>query len=142
MEPATFVPLSKTTQQTATGILSVTERAAQEIKTALAGSAAEGYAGVRLGIEGVGHHGYQYSLAFEKAPAPDDIVIESSGVKLFVSTADSESLKGAKVDFIETPMGRGFHVENPNVQSVGGCGCGAGGCGGGSGHGHGGCGCA
>lgn len=135
-------------------LVTVTERAAQELKTAIAAQT-ETYEGIRLGLSGGGCCGPGYLLALAEKPEEGDVVVESQGIKIFIEGGHSEGLKGAKLDFVETPMGSGFHVDNPNVvkeehgHGGGGCACGSGGggCGCGSGHGghghggSGGCGC-
>jgi|GEM_PF-69338 len=126
-------------------LVTVTERAAAELKTAIAAQT-ETYEGIRLGLSGGGCCGPGYLLALAEKAEADDVVIESQGIKIFIEPDHREGLKGAKLDFVETPRGSGFHVENPNVvkeehgHGGGGCGCGSGGggCGCGSGHGHGG----
>jgi iron-sulfur cluster assembly accessory protein len=116
----------------------------------------EPLAGVRLGVAGGGRCGPGYMLALATSQETDDVVVEAGGIKILVAATDRDAILGAKLDYVETPMGSGFHVENPNAPAQehghgshggqGGCGCGgAGGCGGGggcgSGGGHGGCGC-
>lgn len=138
-------------------VLTVTERAAKEIQNAL-GQQEESFAGVRLGLQGGGCCGPQYALAFARETSPEDVVIDAgNGVKILVNQADSETIQGAKIDFVETPMGAGFHIDNPSAKTEGhshgqghghggggGCGCGGHGGGakeGGCACGSGGCGC-
>lgn len=152
MEPAKFVPVTKTASP-ASGLLTVTDRAAQEIKNALS-SQSEAYAGIRVAVQAGGCCGVGYALAFAKTPDADDVVVESGGVKFYLNSSDSQLLKGSKIDFVDTPTGSGFHIDNPNQKTEshehgghGGCACGNGGggcgCGSGGGHGegHGSCGC-
>lgn len=155
MEPAKFVPRAQAT--TAPQIVKVTERAAKEIQAALK-QETETFEGVRVGLMGGGCCGPGYALQLAKGPESGDVVVESGGVKVFVGAQDQDQLKGITLDFVETPRGAGFHIENPNVveaghghghghgQGGGGCACGSGGGGGcGCGGGHGaegeGCGC-
>ena len=53
----------------------------------------------------------------------DDIVIEEAGVKLLVDSYSQDHLKGANVDYIESLMGSGFKINNPNVTKS--CSCGS-----------------
>ena len=122
MQPAKFTPAPKTQIVPAPAVLlTVTDRAAQELKAAMA-SEAERYEGLRLGLEAGGCNGYQYALAFATGAEPTDIVTESNGVKVFVNSEDANVLRGATVDFVESPMGAGFHIKNPNAKSS--CSCG------------------
>ena len=63
-----------------------------------------------------------YGMDFESKPAPDDAVIEHSGVKPFVDPASRTILKGIEVDYIETLQQSGFKFNNPNATKT--CGCG------------------
>ncbi len=150
MEPAKS---TSKTQTASAPVVTVSERAAKEIQGVLT-QETEQFVGVRLQAMGGGCCGPQYGLALAKGPEEGDVVVESSGVKVFVNPQDQALLQGVKLDFVETPMGSGFHIENPNAPKEeghgghghghgggGGCGCGGGGHGG---HGHGsggGCGC-
>ena len=61
-------------------------------------------------------------MCVEKAPEEDDIVMEENGVKFLVDSYSVEHLKGANVDYIESLMGSGFKINNPNVTKS--CSCG------------------
>lgn len=110
--------------------------------------------GLRVFIAGGGCSGFQYGMAFENQMEDGDLVFESKGVRLYVDPASAMYLEGASVDYVDSLMGGGFRIENPNAVSTcscgqsfdagadaqgGGCGCGGGGCG--CGGGGGGCGC-
>lgn len=121
MTPLEAAPLAKTEPVVPPVQLTVSERAAQEIRTAMAAET-EPYTGLRLGLEAGGCSGYQYALGFAKAPEADDVVAESNGIKVFFRRDDATLLQGATVDYVDTPMGSGFHIRNPNARSS--CGCG------------------
>ena len=53
----------------------------------------------------------------------DDRMIEANGVKVYVDTKSVDLLKGSEIDYVDTLMGAGFTVNNPNAVS--GCGCGS-----------------
>lgn len=101
--------------------LAVTERASAEIKTIMAAEKAEG-AGLRLGVEPGGCAGFQYALSFATSAEADEVMTESNGVKVFVNKRDLPVLNGVMIDFVETAMGAGFNIKNPNAK--GSCGCG------------------
>ena len=61
-------------------------------------------------------------MGFEAKPEEDDTVIEEQGVKLLVDSYSQEHLKGANIDYIESLMGSGFKINNPNVTKS--CSCG------------------
>lgn len=120
MQPAKFTPKPETATPTPEPIR-VTDRAAKELKAALKGET-ESYEGLRLGLETGGCNGYQYALALAKSAEASDVVVHSNGVTIFVNSSDVDVLRGATVDFVDTPMGSGFHIKNPNARST--CGCG------------------
>jgi len=77
---------------------------------------------LRVYVQGGGCSGLSYGMGFEKAPEEDDLVIEENGVKLIVDSYSIDHLKGANVDYIESLMGSGFKINNPNVTKS--CSCG------------------
>lgn len=101
--------------------------------------------GLRVFIAGGGCSGFQYGMAFENQMEEGDYVFESRGVRLYVDQASAMYLEGASVDYVDSLMGGGFRIENPNAVST--CSCGqsfSAGAGDGAeaGHSHGGgCGC-
>jgi len=45
------------------------------------------------------------------------------GVRLFVDSVSAQYIKGAEIDFVDSLMGGGFTVHNPNAVSS--CSCGS-----------------
>jgi iron-sulfur cluster assembly protein len=78
--------------------------------------------GLRVFISGGGCSGFQYGMAFENTMEEGDFVFESSGVRLYVDPASAMYLEGASVDYVDSLMGGGFRIENPNAVST--CSCG------------------
>ena len=77
---------------------------------------------VRVAVKAGGCSGLSYGMGFEKAPEEDDLVLEENGVKLLVDSYSVDHLQGANVDYIESLMGSGFKINNPNVTKS--CSCG------------------
>ncbi len=77
---------------------------------------------LRVYVQGGGCSGLSYGMGFEKAPEEDDLVMEETGIKLLVDSYSVDHLKGANVDYIESLMGSGFKINNPNVTKS--CSCG------------------
>lgn len=77
---------------------------------------------LRVFVSGGGCSGMQYGMAFEEAPQDHDKVVSVDGVRLVVDPTSLMYLQGATVDFIDSLMGGGFRIDNPNV--VASCGCG------------------
>jgi iron-sulfur cluster assembly accessory protein len=77
---------------------------------------------LRVFVTGGGCSGLQYGMAFEETPSDGDTVVEVENVRLLVDSTSMVYLRGATIDFVDSLMGGGFRIENPN--SGGGCGCG------------------
>jgi iron-sulfur cluster insertion protein len=107
--------------------LSISEQAAGKLAALLQERAKPDH-GLRVFISGMGCSGLQYGLALDDAPGDTDIVIESHGVKLYLDQASSQYMWGASIDFVETPQGGAFSINNPNAPQVS-CGSSCAGCG-------------
>jgi iron-sulfur cluster assembly accessory protein len=78
---------------------------------------------LRLGVDGGGCAGFSYRFELADAPAEDDTVAETDGVRLVVDPVSLDLVEGSAVDFVEDLGGAAFKVTNPNAAS--GCGCGS-----------------
>jgi len=78
--------------------------------------------GLRVFVQGGGCSGLQYGMGFAAEPEPDDHVFDDGGLRVFVDPVSIQYMQGARVDFVDSLMGGGFKVENPNA--VANCGCG------------------
>ncbi len=79
--------------------------------------------GLRVFVAGGGCSGLQYGMAFEAKARDFDTVIDQGGVHLFVDPTSMMYLAGASIDYVDSLMGGGFRIENPNAIST--CGCGS-----------------
>lgn len=77
---------------------------------------------LRLSVDGGGCSGFQYKFGLTDAPAGDDTVAETDGVRLVVDEISLDLVRGARVDYVESLGGAAFKVDNPMAAS--GCGCG------------------
>lgn len=77
---------------------------------------------LRLSVDGGGCSGFQYKFGLADAPAGDDTVAETDGVRLVVDEISLDLVRGARVDYVESLGGAAFKVDNPMAAS--GCGCG------------------
>jgi iron-sulfur cluster assembly protein len=78
---------------------------------------------LRIYVSGGGCSGLQYGMALDTEVDPDDTIFDHEGVAIVLSAYDQKYLLGSIVDFIDTPMGGGFKVTNPNAVKS--CGCGS-----------------
>jgi iron-sulfur cluster assembly protein len=112
-------------------MVTLSNEAATAVRSAMS-RAGKPEAGLRIIIEAGGCSGPKYSIGLETDPEPDDLVIESSGVRMFIDPGSRRLAAGLCVDFVDGPGRTGFTFTNPNA--AGGCACGrstgtSGGCG-------------
>ena len=104
-----------------TPVLTVTPAAVSTIRTLLEQRQIPEYA-LRVFVSGGGCSGMQYGMAFEETPKDFDTVVNADGVRLIIDPTSLIYLQGATIDFIDSLMGGGFRIDNPNAVSS--CGCG------------------
>jgi len=100
--------------------ISITDKAAEKVKAAMS---KEGKleAALRLYVSSGGCGGFQYGLTFDEKKS-DDKLIEAHGVKIIIDRESAMYLDGSEIDYVESVMGEGFKVSNPNATET--CGCG------------------
>src|SRR5438876_7609490 len=79
--------------------------------------------GLRVYVYSGGCSGFRYGMMIEDAPTEDDQLLESNGVRVYVDGNSISLLKGSQIDYVDTLMGAGFTVNNPNAVAA--CGCGS-----------------
>jgi iron-sulfur cluster assembly accessory protein len=102
-------------------VLLVTPAAVNIIQTLLEQRQIPNHA-LRVFVSGGGCSGLQYGMAFEENPREHDTVVENGGVRLVIDATSLMYLKGATIDYVDSLMGGGFRIDNPNAVSQ--CGCG------------------
>ena len=104
----------------------LTEKAAGEVKRIMESQQVEPNTVLRMGVAGGGCSGLAYSLGFDTEFDPKiDARADNHGVSLVTRKKYALHLDGTTIDFQDSPMGRGFTIENPNYSRGGGCpGCG------------------
>jgi iron-sulfur cluster assembly accessory protein len=103
-------------------VLSLTDAAATKLHE-LTKEEASPDIGLRVYVYSGGCSGYRYGMMLEDAPTPDDQIMAVNGVKVYVDGNSVSLLQGSQIDYVDTLMGAGFTVNNPNAVS--GCGCGS-----------------
>ena len=98
----------------------LTAAAAKRIAAILGGEAPGSR--LRIGVDGGGCSGFQYTYAIVGGPEADDLVIERDGATVLVDAMSLEYLRGSTVDFVSDLMGQAFKISNP--QATASCGCG------------------
>ena len=102
-------------------VLSVTPAAVSIIRNLLEERNIPSHA-LRVFVTGGGCSGLQYGMAFQETPEAGDTVVESDGVRLLVDPTSLTYLRGARIDYVDSLIGGGFQIDNPNAASS--CGCG------------------
>ena len=105
--------------------LNLSEKAAAEVQKFIAADPTLPVekTGLRVSVQPGGCSGFKYNLNIEDKPEEDDIILESSGVRLFVDGFSLQYLNGVTIDYVSSMQGSGFTFTNPNAS--GGCGCGS-----------------
>lgn len=76
---------------------------------------------LRVFVQGGGCSGMQYGMTFDEVREGDN-EMTAYGLRVLVDPMSAVYLRGSTVDYIDSIMGGGFKIENPNSAS--GCGCG------------------
>ncbi|HMQ52005.1 MAG TPA: iron-sulfur cluster assembly accessory protein [Anaerolineae bacterium] len=78
---------------------------------------------LRVFVSGGGCSGLSYGMTFAEGPDIGDQVFEAGTVKVVIDPGSISYLDGAEIDYIDSLMGGGFRIENPNA--VRSCACGS-----------------
>jgi len=121
-------------------MITLTDLAADKLQNIMTEKGIESY-GLRVFVSGGGCSGLSYGMTFSETSEMGDQVFEVGNLKVMVDPASFPYLNGAQIDYIDSLMGGGFHIENPNAVSTCSCGssfktaageegsaCGSGGC--------------
>lgn len=77
--------------------------------------------GLRIFVAGGGCSGLQYGMTLDEEQEGDTIITQET-VRIFVDEMSLGYLSGSEVDYVDSLMGAGFTVNNPQAVST--CGCG------------------
>ncbi|HLH11871.1 MAG TPA: iron-sulfur cluster insertion protein ErpA [Methylovirgula sp.] len=78
---------------------------------------------LRIGVEGGGCSGFQYTYTITQERSDDDLVLEEAGAIVIIDPISLDFLRGSQIDFVDDLMGRMFKINNPAATAS--CGCGA-----------------
>jgi len=102
--------------------LSLTDAAAVKLRE-LTAEETNPNVGLRVYVYSGGCSGFRYGMMIEDTPTDDDQLLEANGVRVYVDGNSISLLKGSEIDYVDTLMGAGFTVNNPNAVAA--CGCGS-----------------
>jgi len=103
--------------------ITVTDKAAREVRNIRDENAIPEHFGLRIGVKGGGCSGLSYSLGFDGEIRDNDEVVEINGVKLIIDAKSLFYLEGTELDYSDGLEGRGFVFNNPKAART--CGCGS-----------------
>lgn len=78
--------------------------------------------GIRLAVKDGGCNGYEYDIKISDAPTPEDEIVLSGSLRVFIDPQSAPLLEGVVVDYIDGLLESGFKFSNPNATDT--CGCG------------------
>jgi iron-sulfur cluster assembly accessory protein len=103
-----------------TSVISMTPTAAEKVRE-LIQQENDPTLGLRVFVAGGGCSGLQYGMTLDEEQE-GDTVISMEGIKVFVDDMSVGYISGSEIDYVDSLMGAGFTVNNPNAVSS--CGCG------------------
>ena len=106
-----------------TAVISLTETAAEKLDGIMREKGVRESHALRVFVSGGGCSGLQYGMTFDPAPREVDTVFMQHGVPVVIDPQSLQYMEGATIDYVDSLMGGGFHIENPNAVSS--CGCGS-----------------
>jgi iron-sulfur cluster assembly protein len=109
-------------EQQPTTVVSLTDAAVMKL-TELTREETNPAIGLRVYVYSGGCSGFRYGMMLEDAPTPEDRIMDVSGIKVYVDGQSVDLLSGSQIDYVDTLMGAGFTVNNPNAMAA--CGCGS-----------------
>ena len=77
--------------------------------------------GLRIFVAGGGCSGLQYGMTLDEEQDGDTVIMQE-GFKVLADEMSVGNIGGSEVDYVDSLMGAGFTVNNPNAVSS--CGCG------------------
>lgn len=103
-------------------LVTVTDAAARKV-VELRQREGKADARLRLFVKSGGCSGFSYGLAFDEKVNDGDLVEEHAGVAVVIDQFSRQHVDGAEIDYVDSLMGSGFAINNPNAVSS--CACGS-----------------
>jgi iron-sulfur cluster assembly accessory protein len=108
------------TVETQQALMTMTPAAAEKVRELLEAES-DTSLGLRIFVAGGGCSGMQYGMTLDEAQE-GDVALELQGIRVLVDEMSAGYISGSEVDYVDSLMGAGFTVNNPNAVST--CGCG------------------
>ena len=107
--------------RTAPKVITLTDAAAERIRSLLAASGGDA-AALRVGVKKGGCAGMEYTMEYVAGRNPLDELVEDKGVRVLIAPTAVLFLLGTEMDYTTGRLSSGFVFNNPNQTSA--CGCG------------------
>jgi len=118
---STFAGIDRTQNTTGQAAVSLTSRAARQVRKIKSDESLDEDLYLRVAVEGGGCSGLSYKLGFDYK-TEDDRTFESEGIDIVIDPRHLMYLEGISIDYPDGLDARGFTFENPNADET--CGCG------------------
>jgi iron-sulfur cluster assembly protein len=115
-------PIPMSVPQAPPALVTLSDSAATKLRE-LTAEEANPQIGLRVYVYSGGCSGFRYGMMLEDQPTADDVTVQSQGINVYVDRESTQYLEGSEIDYLDTLMGAGFTVNNPNAVSA--CGCGS-----------------
>ena len=119
--PRDPIPMTGPAPTTET-LVTVTEAAAKKVLE-LRAREGKADASLRLFVKSGGCSGFSYGLAFDHRVNEGDKLEDHAGVPIVIHQFSQQHVAGAEIDYVDSLMGSGFAINNPNAVSS--CACGS-----------------
>ena len=80
----------------------------------------DGY-GLRISATPTEFAGLTYEFSFETEGKKGDTTLKNGALRMFFDKTSLDVMRGSTIDYVETPTGQGFKIDNPNVPAGSGC---------------------
>lgn len=108
--------------QVVEAVLTITNIASERLRAVLAEEAGDDLVLIISTLSG-GCSGHLYDMQVTERPDDSGFQhLDIEGIQISVHNRDSARLNGIEIDYVDTLMGGGFKINNPNADR--GCGCG------------------
>ncbi len=111
---------AETTTTAAPALVTLTTAAAEKVRGLLE-QEGDTALGLRVFVAGGGCSGLQYGMTLDEEQEGDTLV-GLEGIRVLVDEMSAQYIGGSEIDYVDSLMGAGFTVNNPNAVST--CGCG------------------
>lgn len=78
--------------------------------------------GLRIIVKEGGCAGKEYKFEFENKQKENDTIIKENNIKIYIDKESIKFLNGSRLEFVNSLVGGGFRISNPQAKST--CGCG------------------